>query len=79
MNKIISYTFFLSVLIVVSCEKDQFLGPPLESLYGELQVTRGERLIDSTNFSIFQVFRTPIILLMGVSTAIFINTGCPET
>ena len=56
MNKIISYTFFLSVLIVVSCEKDQFLGPPLESLYGELQVTRGERLIDSTNFSIFQVF-----------------------
>jgi len=26
-----------------------------------------------TLFSIFQVFRTPIILLMGVSTAIFIN------
>ena len=26
-----------------------------------------------TLFSIFQVFRTPIILLIGVSTAIFIN------
>ena len=26
-----------------------------------------------TLFSIFQVFRTPIILLMGVTTAIFIN------
>ena len=56
MNKIISYTFFLSVFIVASCKKDQFLGPPLESLYGDLQVTSGERLIDSTNFSIFQVF-----------------------
>ena len=56
MKKIINYTFFLSVLIFISCEKEQFLGPPLESLYGELQVTKGERLIDSTNFSIFQVF-----------------------
>ena len=56
MKKIINYTFFLSVLIIISCEKEQFLGPPLESLYGELQVTKGERLIDSTNFSIFQVF-----------------------
>ena len=44
MKKIINYTFFLSVLIIISCEKEQFLGPPLESLYGELQVTKGERL-----------------------------------